>query len=504
MTTRRVAAVDIGAGSGRVMLATVSEDHLDLIEVHRFANRPVRVGGTLHWDVLALYAGVLDGLKETAGHLDGEPLDGIGIDTWAVDYGLLGPDGSLVGLPVHYRDARTDGISQKVAATVGAAELYNRTGIQDLPFNTVNQLVAERSGSRLQAAERMLLVPDLLTYWLTGAIGAEVTNASTTQLLDATTRAWDSDLAGRLGIDPGLLPPLRHPGEVLGVLYGDVLAETGLTDPHGGPVPVVAVGSHDTASAVVGVPADRDSFAYVSCGTWSLVGVELEQPVLTEDSRAANLTNEAGVDGTVRYLRNVMGLWLLRESLRTWADRGEEHDLTQLLAAAAAEPAGRWPVDVDHPSLLPPGDMPARIAALCRETGTPEPETPAQVVRCIVDGLAEGHRRAVDDIRRLTGRDVEVIHVVGGGARNTLLCQATADACGVPVLGGPVEATALGNVLVQARALGVDLPDLAAMRALVRRTQELRRFEPATAPTTPGPTAAPRPTRSSRRPTAAT
>jgi len=472
MTTRTVAAVDIGASSGRVMLATVSEDGLDLREVHRFANRPVRVAGTLHWDVLSLHAEVLHGLRLVAGEVEG--LHGVGIDTWAVDYGLIDADGALLGNPVHYRDARTDGVSQQVAAQVGAAELYRRTGIQDLPFNTVNQLVAARGSAQLVAADRLLLVPDLLAHWLTGRQGAELTNASTTQLVDATTRTWDVGLMTSLGIDPGLFLPLREPGSTIGELTDDVLASTGLI----GPVPVVAVGSHDTASAVVGVPADEEAFAYVSCGTWSLVGTELDAPVLTEASRAANFTNELGVDGTVRYLRNVMGLWLLQESLRTWDAAGTPVDLVEVLARAGDEPARRWVVDVDDPSLLPPGDMPARLAELCRGAGQPPPTSPAQVVRCVVDSLALAHRRAVQQVTVLTGHDVGVVHVVGGGARNALLCQATADACGLPVLAGPVEATAMGNVLVQARALGVDLPDLTAMRALLRASQQTVRYEP--------------------------
>jgi rhamnulokinase len=472
MTTRTVAAVDIGASSGRVMLATVAEDSLELREVHRFVNAPVRVAGTLHWDVLALYRGVLEGLR-AAGREVGR-LDGVGIDTWAVDYGLLDTDGALLGNPVHYRDARTDGVAEQVHAVVGPADLYGRTGIQDLPFNTVNQLVAGRGSAQLRAARQLLLVPDLIAYWLTGSRGTEVTNASTTQLLDARTRAWDPDLMGRLGIDPTLFAPLREPGDRIGDLRTDVLEATGLT----GPVPVVAVGSHDTASAVVGVPAAGTDVAYVSSGTWSLVGTELDAPVLTEASRRANFTNEAGVDGTVRYLRNVMGLWLLQESLRSWAAQGAEVTLEGVLADAAAEPGLKRVIDVDHPSLLPPGDMPARVAALCREGGRPEPATPGQVVRCVLDSLALGHRRAVTDLQELTGRAVSVVHVVGGGARNDLLCRLTADACGLPVVAGPVEATALGNVLVQARALGVDLPDLAAMRALLRATQDVVRHEP--------------------------
>src|SRR3712207_5521827 len=310
-TELTLAAVDLGASSGRVMAARVGPERLDLHEVHRFPNRPVRTAGTLHWDVLALHAGILDGLRAAGRDLG--RLDGVGIDSWAVDYGLLDVDGTLLGNPVHYRDARHETAVPAVHAVVPPDELYRVNGLQHLPFNTVFQLAAARGTAQSAAARTALLVPDLLAYWLAGAVGAEVTNASTTGLLDATTRDWSWELVDRLGLDRGLFPPLRQPGERLGELRDDVLAETGLT----GPVPVVAVGSHDTASAVVGVPAATEKFAYVSCGTWSLVGVELEEPVLTEASRAAGFTNELGVDGTVRYLRNVMGLWLLdRKSTR--------------------------------------------------------------------------------------------------------------------------------------------------------------------------------------------
>ena len=472
-TPLTLAAVDLGASSGRVMAARVGPDRLDLTEVHRFANRPVRTRGTLHWDVLRLYAGVLDGLR-AAGREAGR-VNGVGIDSWAVDYGLLDADGALLGNPVHYRDARHSTAVSAVHAVVPPDELYRVTGLQHLPFNTVFQLAAARGTAQLAAARTALLVPDLLAYWLTGAVGAEVTNASTTGLLDATTRGWGGELVDRLGLDLGLLPPLHQPGERLGELTADVLAETGLT----GPVPVTAVGSHDTASAVVGVPATTDRFAYVSCGTWSLVGVELEKPVLTEASRAAGFTNELGVDGTVRYLHNVMGLWLLQESQRTWAASGLPADLTDLLAAAARVPAFTALVDPDDPRFLPPGDVPARIAEVCRETGQAPPRDPAGMVRCILDSLALAYRRTVRWAAELSGREVEVVHLVGGGARNTLLCQLTADACGLPVLAGPVEAAALGNVLVQARGLGVLSGGLPELRALLRQTQDAQLYLPA-------------------------
>lgn len=468
MTDLTLAAVDLGASSGRVMAARVGPERLDLHEVHRFPNRPVRTSGTLHWDVLALYAGILDGLRAAGRDLG--RLDGVGIDSWAVDHGLLDADGALLGNPVHYRDDRHASAVADVHAVVGPAELYRVNGLQHLPFNTVFQLAAARGTARLAAARTALLVPDLLAHWLTGAVGAEVTNASTTGLLDATTRAWSDELIAAVGLERSLFPPLRQPGDRLGELRDDVLVETGLT----GRVPVTAVGSHDTASAVVGVPAVDDRFAYVSCGTWSLVGVELEKPVLSEASRLGGFTNELGVDGTVRYLRNVMGLWLLQESQRTWAAHGLPTDLADLLAAAAQVHGFPTLVDPDDARFLPPGDVPARIAAYCGETGQTPPQSQAETVRCILDSLALAYRRSVRQAAELSGRTVETVHLVGGGARNTLLCQLTADACGLPVLAGPVEAAALGNVLVQARAGGVLSGGLADLRALVRRTNDVR------------------------------
>ncbi|WP_367319168.1 rhamnulokinase family protein [Streptomyces sp. HUAS ZL42] len=462
------AAVDLGASSGRVMVGRVSPDSLEVTEAHRFPNRPVRVPEGLRWDVLALYAGVLDGLRAAGDHCGGR-LDSVGIDSWAVDYGLLDADGALLGNPVHYRDARTEGVAEKVWATVPADELYAATGLQYAPFNTLYQLTAARGTRQLACAERLLLVPDLLTYWLTGEQGTELTNASTTQLIDPRTRDWSYGIAQRLGIDLGLFAPLRRPGDPAGVLRAEVLEETGLT----GPVPVTAVGSHDTASAVAAVPATGERFAYICTGTWSLAGLELDAPVLSEESRAANFTNELGLDGTVRYLRNIMGLWLLQECVRAWGDP----DLGVLLREAAEVPALRSVVDAGDAVFLAPGRMPERIAEACRESGQPAPGTPAEVTRCILDSLALAHRRAIGDAQRLADHPVDVVHIVGGGARNALLCRLTADACGLPVVVGPTEAAALGNVLVQARAHGL-VGDRHHMRHLLARTQPLTRYEP--------------------------
>jgi len=388
----------------------------------------------------------------------------VGVDSWGVDHGLLDGSGALIGNPVHYRDSRTDGVPERVVAALGAERLYETTGLQQQPFNTLFQLVSALGTPQMSVERRMLLLPDLIGYWLTGSAGTEITNASTTQLLDVRRRCWATDLITDAGLAPGLFPPLREPGTVVGPVPD--LPDIGN---------LVAVGSHDTASAVVGVPARGRHFAYISCGTWSLVGVELDAPVLTAASRAANFTNEGGVDGTIRYLRNVMGLWLLQESMRRWDGVG----LADVLAAAAREPAFASVVDPDDPVFLPPGDMPARIARICADSGQPVPSTPAAVTRSIMDSLALAHRRAVRLAQELSGHHVDAVHVVGGGARNALLCQLTADACGLPVLAGPVEATALGNVLVQARTAGVVGPDLAALRAMLRDTQRIERYEPA-------------------------
>ncbi len=467
--TRSVIAVDLGASSARVVLGEVGPQTLDLRELHRVPNEPVQVGDTLHWDILRLYGGVLTGLRRAAA--ESIPVESVGVDSWAVDYGLLDRSGALLGNPVHYRDRRTEGAVSMVSDVVGAEELYATTGIQQMPINTIYQLAAARGSAQLDAAATLLMIPDLIGYWLTGEVGAEVTNASTTQLYDLHRHSWAQDLISRLDLPARIFPPLRGPGDRVGVIRGTAAEGTGLA------VPVTAVGSHDTASAVAAVPAAGERFGYVSCGTWSLVGVELDEPVLTAASRSANFTNERGVDGTVRYLRNVMGLWLLQESQRTWRGAGQHTDVAELLGRAAAEPALRSVVDPDDPAYLTPGDMPARIADACRRSGQPVPTRPESVVRTIVESLALAHRGAVRAAQRLSGRSIDVVHVVGGGARNDLLCQLTADACDLPVLAGPVEATSIGNVLVQARALGA-VGDLADMRRLVAATHQLRRFEP--------------------------
>lgn len=471
-------AVDLGASSGRVIRGEViggEEPRVVLTEVARFPNGAAAdADGTLRWDLPTLHAAILAGLRAAA---EAGPIASIGIDTWAVDYGLLDGGGALLAEPVAYRDSRTEAAVARVHERVPAAELYAISGMQHLPFNTVFQLDAERHGPWWDRAATVLLVPDLLAHLLTGARVAERTNASTTGLLDVGTGDWSAELLDRLDLDRRLLPDVVAPGTVIGTVTADAAARAGHPGLLG--VPVVAVGSHDTASAVVGVPADGDRFAYLSCGTWSLVGVELDEPIRTEAGRAKNFTNELGVDGTVRYLRNVMGLWLLQECQRVWSEEGTPVELSELLAEAAEVEPLRTVIDVDHPDLLPPGDMPARIAARARDGGQPVPGSPAEVARTILDSLAIGYRRAVRDAVALSGRQVDVLHVVGGGVRNTLLMQLTADATGLPVVAGPEESTALGNVLVQARAAGaIAGTGLAGLRAVGRRGLHLTEYAP--------------------------
>ncbi len=466
-------AVDIGASSGRVMLGRIGEDTGASLEtVHRFPNGVMELDGGLRWDFDALYAEVLTGLAAAAGTAAarGERIASVGIDTWAVDYGLVNSAGELVAQPYSYRDDRSRGAVERVHRVLGPGRLYATTGLQFLQFNTIYQLATETSLEGLQA----LLIPDLIVFLLTGERRTEATNASTTGLFDAVAGEWATGLFESLGLPLALFPPLVQPGETIGTLLPEIAARTGL--PAG--TAVVAVGSHDTASAVAAVPAVDTDFAYVSSGTWSLVGVELDKPVLSEASRLANFTNERGVDGTIRYLRNVGGLWLLSECQRAWEAEGHRQDLGTLLDAAAALPAGGPQVNADDPVFIAPDNMPERIRAAARLTGAVLPDRPAAVVRCILDSLAAGYARALASAEQLSGKQAAVVHIVGGGSQNRLLCQLTADASGRTVIAGPVEATALGNVLVQARAAGVVSGTLAELRLFTAPAQSAATHHP--------------------------
>jgi rhamnulokinase len=455
----RVAAIDLGASSGRVVMGYGTDRGFSLREVHRFPNRPRPVDGVLRWDARALFAGIGDGLRAAAA---AGPIDAVSVDGWGVDYGLLDGDGALIADPACYRDARTEAIFATV--TEGdATRLFRATGIAVHPFNTVFQLMAERD---LDRARHVVLVPDLMTYWLSGQLGTELTNASTTGLLDTRVMTWADQIGAPRTVPIKMFSPLRAAGH----LAGPAVADLGLARP-----PRVIVGpSHDTAAAVAGVPADGEDFAFVCTGTWALVGVELPAPVITEAARRAGFSNEVGVDGTIRFLRNVTGFWLLQECIRDWG----QVDLDELTRAAGQVVEPRALIDVQDPAFLPPGGMTERIIQACQRVSRVAPSGEAEILRCILDSMAVAIRQAVRDAVRLTGRAVRTVHMVGGGVANALFGQLVADACGRPVVAGPVEAACWGNTLIQARALGAAGATLPELRSEVRRAVQLVRYQP--------------------------
>lgn len=523
MTT--VVAIDLGASSGRVLRGVFDGERLAIEECSRFPNGPVAVPGprrsdtsqsggeaqvAYEWDILALWRGIVEGLREAS--LRGA-VDAIGIDTWAVDYGLLDEDGRLIGNPASYRSSRCGVGASEVLDRWDSSWLYERNGLQFQPFNTLFQRVADRGERRADCARTALLIPDLLAYWLTGEARSELTNASTTGLVNAMERDWDPEILNRLRDDFGvehLFPPIIEPGEIVGEARVEGLD---LHTSTGEPTPVVAVGSHDTASAVAGVPAQTGSFAYISSGTWSLVGTELSAPVLSEEARAANFTNELGVDGTVRFLANIMGMWVQQECLHEWASLGDNAssaggrvDWPLLDAQTEAAQPARYLLDMSSPKLMAPGGMVERVRSLwipgpgvssspsvddesssADEAGVSvgdpqasgvDPSERATVLRAITDSLALAYRRAIRRTFELSVTRPEAIHLVGGGSKNRLLAQETADATGIPVIAGPVEATALGNMLVSLRAIGVASGTLMDLRAISRASSALVTYEP--------------------------
>lgn len=464
-------AIDLGAESGRAVLGTLSEGRLHLRELHRFPNRPVRIRGTLYWDALRLYDDILTGIR-TALQQSEQPIESVGVDTWGVDFALLDKRGRLLANPVHYRDARTEGMMEQVFQRIPRETVYERTGIQFMPINTLYQLYAlvQTADPQLEWAEHLLMMPDLFHYWLSGERVGEFTIATTSQCYDPRQGDWAREILDTLGIPARLFLEVVSPGTVLGTLHAEGI------EAHS-PIRVVLPASHDTGSAVAGTPLSDPHAAYISSGTWSLVGVELPEPRISPESLANNFTNEGGVSHRFRFLRNVMGLWLLQESRRTWAQGGETYAYEQLIALAEQVPPFRSLVDPDDPRFLPPGDMPARIRAYCQETGQPIPETPAEVTRCILESLALKYRWVIERLEAVVGWQVPVIHLVGGGVNNRFLCQATADATARPVIAGPVEATAVGNLLVQAMGQGY-LGSLEEVRQVVRQSFPLETYEP--------------------------
>ena len=470
-------AVDLGAQSGRVAVGQFDGERLAVEEMHRFENTPVSEDGILRWDLHRLFDETLVGLRAAAATATAE-IDSLAVDSWAVDFGLLDGQGRLLEQPRHYRDARRAGATDAVYSHIPPRELYERTGIQLLPINSLFELaaMAAEGDPALNDAETLLLIPDLFHHRLCGSTTTEFTNATTTQCFDPRTHGWADDLVGRLGIPTRLFPAVVEPGTPLGPLDAGVAADTGIRD-----ATVVAAATHDTGSAVAAVPFRRTDAAFLSVGTWSLVGFEATAPLITDSTFAANVTNEGGVGGTYRLLRNVTALWVLDECRRSWAADGRFYSFSELIELAGSAPPLRSLVDTDDPSFATPGDMPARIARYCARTGQPEPLEAADICRCILESIALKHAEAVEVVSRATGLEPTELHVVGGGAKNELLCDWTAQATGLPVLAGPEEATLLGNLLVQAIALG-EVGSLEEAREVVRRSFDPRLHEPAATP----------------------
>ncbi|MDW7655628.1 MAG: rhamnulokinase family protein [Bacillota bacterium] len=469
---KQLLAFDFGASSGRAMLGRFDGDRIDLEEIHRFPNDPVQVGDTLYWDVLRLFHEIKQGLikSKTCGQIDS-----IGIDTWGVDFGLLDKDGRILENPVHYRDTRTAGIMDEVFREIPRSELYQRTGTQFMHFNTLYQLYALKlkRPELLQRADCLLLMPDLFLYLLTGRRQAEFTIASTGQMVNPWTGDWDRALIERLGLPMNLLCPIVHPGRMTDTLSQQICEELGID-----PIPTVAVTSHDTASAVVAVPAVQDDFVYISSGTWSLMGIESPKPLIDDQTYGFNFTNEGGFNRTTRFLKNIMGLWLIQESRRQWIREGATVSYADLEREALDCEPFRCLIDPDEESLGFPGDMPQRIRSLCRETGQPVPEKRGEVVRCIYESLALKYRVTKDQIETVTGKRFPALHVVGGGTKDGLLSQFTANATGSRVIAGPIEATALGNMAVQLLAQGA-LKDLPDARRVIANSFDLKHYQPA-------------------------
>jgi rhamnulokinase len=472
VTGRLFLGLDLGAESGRAMLARFQSDVVTLEEIYRFANEPVRQNGSLQWDILRLWLEVTRALDRVSSLT----LDSIGLDGWGCDFALLGEHGNLLENPHHYRDSRTDGVMEQVFARVSRERIYAETGVQFLPFNTLYQWYAARQQTPklLEAATTLVSLPDLLNYWLTGHVHAELTNATTTQFVDIRTRSWATSLLRDLDLPTRLLPQLVEPGSIAGALLRSVSADLEGT-------PVVVPGCHDTASAVASVRASEDT-AFLSSGTWSLLGVELSEPIVTPKARDLNFTNEGGVNGTTRLLKNIGGLWLLQSCRRVWDAAGQHYDYNDLVAGAGRSRAFQSLIDPDHRSFLHPENMVESIAAYCRQTGQPEPEHPSAFVRCILESLAFKYRAVLESLESLTGTPIERIRVVGGGARNRLLNQFTADATGRSVVAGPVEATVLGNVAMQMVATGA-VPSLDDARDVIERSFPVERCEPRDADT---------------------
>jgi rhamnulokinase len=472
--THNYLAIDLGAESGRAILGEFDGSHLVLKEIHRFPNTPVRLPDGLHWDALRLFGEIKYSIA-AAVHETGGQIDGIGLDTWGVDYGLLDRQGVLLSNPYHYRDSRTDGMVEAAFSIVPRKEIFDLTGIQFMQLNSLYQLfsMAHSGSPLLDITETFLTMPDLFNYWLTGQKGCEFTNATTTQCYNPRQRAWAHDMLDRLGIPSGIFPDIIRTGSVMGPLLPDLAHELGAPA-----IPVIAPACHDTGSAVAAVPGQGNNYAWISSGTWSIMGVTVNEPVINDQALAFNFTNEGGVNYTYRLSKNIMGLWLVQESRRTWEHQGQVYSYEELTRSAAETAPLVSIIDPDSIDFLKPGDMPARIRAYCERTGQPQPESTGAVIRCALESIALRYRWVIERLEDLLGRRLDSVHIMGGGTKNRLLSQLTADATGRQVITGPVEATATGNLLTQALALG-EISSLDDIRDIVCQSFDVETFEPA-------------------------
>jgi len=467
-------AYDFGASSGRAIGGAFDGRKIELLDIHRFENEPVMLGGTLFWDTPRLFHEIKVGLAKAV--KQGFEPSAIGIDTWGVDFGLLDLNDALLGFPVHYRDARTNNMMEAAFEVVPKRDMFDMTGLAFMQFNTVYQLLAMKLSHNpaLASARTMLMMPDLLAFFLTGEKATEYTIASTSQLIDPRTRAWRADLLEKLGLPTSVLTPIQQPGLVRGQVTGVILEEVGASRQ----VPVVTVGSHDTASAVAAVPASHEKFAYLSSGTWSLLGVELDAPIIAPSVLGGNYTNEGGVCGKTRMLKNIMGLWIIQECKREWDRRGEVYSFGELVDMAAGAPEFLSVIDVDDDLFIAPGNMPARVRQYCADSGQAVPETHGQLARVVYESLALKYRWTLERLEQdILGYSLSALNIVGGGSKNEMLNQFTANAIGWPVIAGPSEGTAIGNLLVQAMALG-ELSDLSELREVVRASFDVKEYSP--------------------------
>ncbi len=470
--TKRVLAFDFGASSGRAIIGCFDGEKITLEEVHRFSNDPVSVGGTVYWDVLRLFHEIKQGIIKArmAGGFDS-----IGIDTWGVDFGLIDAEGKLMENPVHYRDARTAGMVDEAFETMPKEKLYGITGIQFMELNTLFQLISLKKYRpwMLERADKMLFMPDLFAYMLTGKMCAEYSIASTSQIIDLETQSWSKEILSAFGIKEDIFAPIVKPGTVLGMLTPEICEECGVEA-----VPVISVCGHDTQSAITSVPCEDGKFAFLSSGTWSLFGTELEKPIVNETSLNINITNEGGFDGSVGFLKNIIGLWLIQESRRQWQRQGEDYSYADLEKLALAAEPFKCFIDPDAPEFVPHGNIPKRVQEFCEKTGQYVPQTVGEIMRCIYESLAMKYKLTFEKLCECTERDYPVIHVIGGGTKDTLLCQLTANSCNRTVKAGPIEATVMGNVAVQLMS-DKSVADISEARKIVANSSELKVYEPA-------------------------